>query len=183
MGSLNQRKQELIQAHTWVQEKNEKDLKEFRLENQKKLNNKRSELYAGYTAPDDQPKVEESIIYVHNDDDDGDDDDYNVSTDDDYDVNHNIDDADGGDLPVAESGSLTNKTEVPRSSMEDIKPKDGNYGDDEQESGNEVDEEDGEDAAEDEDDGDDSEMNKKDEDPVENDNETEGDGTDKAEDD
>jgi len=119
---LNERKKELIQAHNALQEKNEEDLKAFRIENQKKLNEKRSELYPGYTPPDGQPQVEESIIYVHNDDDDGDDDDYDVSEDDDYDAGHSIDDADGGDLPVAESGSLTNETEVPRSSMGDMKP-------------------------------------------------------------
>merc|ERR1712146_371563 len=118
---LNERKKELIQARNALQEKNEEDLKAFRIENQKKLNEKRSELYPGYTPPDGQPQVEESIIYVHNDDDDGDDDDYDVSKDDDYDADHNIDDADGGDLPVAESGSLTNGTEVPRSSMGDMK--------------------------------------------------------------
>merc|ERR1711871_544732 len=63
---LNERKKELIQAHNALQEKNEEDLKAFRIENQKKLNEKRSELYPGYTPPDGQPQVEESIIYVHN---------------------------------------------------------------------------------------------------------------------
>merc|ERR1711991_1257653 len=113
---LNARKHELIQAHTALQENNEKELRTYRLANQKKLNDKRAEVYPGYTAPDDQPKVEESIIYKHEDDDDGDDDDYHVSDEDDYDSNHNIDDADGGDLGVELSGSLTNETEVSRDS-------------------------------------------------------------------
>merc|ERR1719440_1724541 len=118
---LNARKHELIQAHTALQENNEKEMRTYRLANQKKLNDKRAEVYPGYTAPDDQPKVEESIIYKHEDDDDGDDDDYHVSNEDDYDSNHNIDDADGGDLSVELSGSLTNETEVSRDSMDDLK--------------------------------------------------------------
>merc|ERR1711988_1416625 len=159
---LNDRKQELIQEHTALQEKNEKDLKSFRMENQKKLNDKRGELYPGYTPPDDQPKVEESIIYVHNGDDDGDDDDYDVSEgDDDYDVHHNIDDADGGDLKVAESGSLTNETDVPRSSMEDLNPKDGDN------AGEADDEESGEDKDADEDDSEEGEDKKVEEDDEE----------------
>merc|ERR1711998_650088 len=160
---LNDRKQELIQTHTALLEKNEKDMKEYRQQNQKKLNDKRGELYPGYTPPDDQPKVEESIIYVHNDDDDGDDD---VSEgDDDYDVHHNIDDADGGDLKVAESGSLTNETDVPRSSMEDLNPKDGDN------AGEADDEEGGEDKDADEDDSEEGEDKKVEEDDEEEDDE------------
>merc|ERR1712100_527033 len=75
--------------------------------------------------------------------------------------NHNIDDADGGDLGVELSGSLTNETEVSRDSMDDLKATEkvdldddaGKAKEDEGDEGKEENEEEQEEGEEDEEDG------------------------------